>query len=101
MVYGQYGPLGRLVNKLLRKLGKVIPFRSMNTFVENFAFFRNHEYSILDMMYVETELHFSSDVILAALENWGLKRYVFTNLQNGINIEFSLQECCLAKKLIT
>jgi ubiquinone/menaquinone biosynthesis C-methylase UbiE len=77
MVYGQYGPLGRLVNKLLRKLGKVIPFRLMNTFVENFAFFRNHEYSILDMMYVETELHFSSDVILAALEKLGFKEIRF------------------------
>jgi ubiquinone/menaquinone biosynthesis C-methylase UbiE len=68
MVYGQYGPLGRVVNNFLRQLGKVIPFRMMNLLVEKLGLFSNHEYSILDMMYVETELHFSGEVIQEALE---------------------------------
>ena len=77
MVYGQYGILGRLVNKSLRLLGKVIPFRIMNLFVDKLGFLNNHEYSILDMMYVQTELHFSHEMIQQALEKNNFKGVKF------------------------
>ena len=77
MVYGQYGILGRLVNKSLRLLGKVIPFRIMNLFVDKLGFLNNHEYSILDMMYVQTELHFSHEMIQQALEKNNFKDVKF------------------------
>jgi ubiquinone/menaquinone biosynthesis C-methylase UbiE len=77
MVYGQYGPVGRIVNNFLRLIGKVFPFRIMSLIVEKMEILSNHEYSILDMMYVETELHFSREMIEKALEKLNFKDVKF------------------------
>jgi ubiquinone/menaquinone biosynthesis C-methylase UbiE len=73
MVYGRFGVLGNAVHRSVRLLGKIVPKKWAFFIVHKFHFFENHEFSILDAMYVPIELHFSEDELLSELSKYKIE----------------------------
>lgn len=77
MVYGRFGIIGNAVHKSIRLLGKIIPKKWAFFIVHKYHFFENHEFSILDAMYVPIELHFSEAELCSELDKYSLESIIF------------------------
>lgn len=77
MLYGQFGPVGRVLHGTYRALGKVVPYQWTETFVNKTGLFKDPEVSLLDAMYAPIETHLSERQI------WS-----FLRLREFIKIEF-------------
>jgi len=88
MVYGRFGVLGNAVHKLVRLLGRIVPKKWAFFVVHKFHFFENHEFSILDVMYVPIELHFSEVELLSELSKYKLKSIDFLESEKIKNSGF-------------
>lgn len=75
MLYGKFAPVGAVIHKTYRFLGRVIPYEWTAAFVKKTGFLQHSEISLLDAMYVPIEDHLSQEEILSHLRSVGLGNF--------------------------
>ncbi len=88
MLYGKFAPVGRVIHFFYRLFGKIIPYRWTAAFVKKFGFYRDHEISLLDAMYVPIEEHLSPKEIETLLTSLHMEDITFFESYKWKNRKF-------------